>query len=86
LERQAGNEEGGDEDRQKTLAGTAKSDGLALGDHEVLSSTGLSATSDLHGVTSRLNWYLDRVVHVKGSDALTVNHDLVGATSDFDSD
>jgi hypothetical protein len=63
LERKAGNDEGREEDRQKTLSGASECDGLALGGVEVLSSAGVSATANLQGVTSRFDWYLDRVVH-----------------------
>jgi hypothetical protein len=63
LERQAGDDEGREEDRQKTLSGAAEGDGLALGGVEGLSSAGVSATANLQGVTSRFDWYLDRVVH-----------------------
>jgi hypothetical protein len=37
-------------------------------------------------VTSRFDWYLDRVVHFDRSGTLTVNHDVVRATSDLGSD
>jgi len=63
LERQARNDEGREEDRQKTLSGASKGDRLALGGVEVLSSAGVSATADLKVVPSRFNWYLNRVVH-----------------------
>jgi hypothetical protein len=43
LKRQAGYDEGREEDRQKTLAGASKGDGLALGGVERLSSAGVSA-------------------------------------------
>jgi hypothetical protein len=86
LERQAGHEEGREKDRQKTLPGASEGDGLALGGVEGLSSAGVSATANLQGVTSRFDWYLERVVHFERSDRLTVNHDVVRATSDLDSD
>ena len=35
---------------------------------------------------SGFDWYLDCVVHFQRSGTLTVNHDVVGATSDLDSD
>jgi hypothetical protein len=86
LERQAGDDEGREEDRQKALSGASEGDGLALGGLEGLSSAGVSATANLQGVTSRFDWYLDRVVHFERSGTLTVNHDVVRATSDFNSD
>jgi hypothetical protein len=86
LERQAGDDEGREEDRQNALSGASEGDGLALGGLEGLSSAGFSATANLQGVTSRFDWYLDRVVHFERSGTLTVNHDVVCATSDLDSD
>src|SRR5450756_293774 len=85
LERQAGDDEGREEDRQKTLTGASEGDGLALGGVEGLSSAGVSAIANLQGVTSRFDGYLDRVVHCDRSGTLTVNHDVVRATSDLDS-
>jgi len=86
LERQAWDDEGREKDRQKALSGASEGDGLAPGSLEGLSSAGVSATANLQGVTSRFDWYLDRVVHLERSGTLTVNHDVVGATSDLDSD
>jgi hypothetical protein len=86
LERQAGEDEGREEDRQKTLSGASEGDGLALGGVEGLSSAGGSAIANLQGVTSRFDWYLDRVVHFERSGTLTVNHYVVRATSDLHSD
>jgi hypothetical protein len=86
LDRQAGDDEGSEEDRQKTLSGASEGDGLALGGIEGLSSARVSAIANLQGVTSRFDWYLDRVVHFDRSGTLTVNHDVVRATSDLDSD
>src|ERR1035437_6996615 len=86
LERQAWDDEGREEDRQKALSGASEGDGLALGGLEGLSSAGVSATANLQAVTSRFDWYLDRVVHLERSGTLTVNHDVVRATSDLDSD
>src|ERR1700719_3710304 len=37
-------------------------------------------------MTSRLDWYLDRVVHFDRSDPLTVDHHIVRATTDLRSD
>src|SRR5664279_4046442 len=86
LERQAGDDEGREKDRQKALSGASEGDGLALGGLEGLSSAGVSATANLQGVTSRFDWYLDRVVHFERSGTLTVNHDVVRATSDLGAD
>jgi hypothetical protein len=86
LERQAGDHEGREEDRQKTLSGASEGDGLVLDGVEGLSSAGFSAIANLQGVTSRFDWYLDRVVHFERSGTLTINLDVVPATSDLDSD
>src|SRR6202521_2913156 len=86
LDRQAGDNEGSEEDRQKTLSGASEGDGLALGGIEGLSSAGVSAIANLQGVTSRFDWYLDRVVHFDRSGTLTVNHDVVRSASDLGSD
>jgi hypothetical protein len=86
LERQAGEDEGREEDRQKTLSGASEGGGLALGGVEGLSSAGVAAIANLQGVTSRFDWYLDRVVHFDRSGTPTVNHDVVRATSDLDAD
>src|ERR1019366_8441547 len=86
LERQAWDDEGREKDRQKALSGASEGDGLALGGLEGPSSAGVSATADLQGMTSRFDWYLDRVVHLHRSGTLTVNHDVVRATSDLGSD
>jgi hypothetical protein len=86
LDRQAGDNEGSEEDRQKTLSGASEGDGLALGGVEGLSSAGVSAVANLQGVTSGFDWYLDRVVHLDRPGMLTVNHDVVRTTSDLDSD
>src|SRR6202042_607498 len=86
LERQAWDEEGREEDRQKALSGASEGDGLALGGLEGLSPAGVSATANLHGVTSGFDRYLDRVVHFERSGELTVHHDVVRATSDLDAD
>src|SRR5580700_4816439 len=86
LERQAGDEEGREEDRQKALSGASEGDGLALGGVEGLNSAGVSATANLQGVTSRFDRYLDRAVHLDRSGTLTVNHDVVRAASDLGSE
>ena len=86
LERQAGDDEGREKDRQKALSGASEGDGLALGGLEGPSSAGVSATANLQGVTSRFDRYLGRVVHLDRSGTLTVNQDVVRATSDLGSD
>jgi hypothetical protein len=86
LERKVGDEEGRKEDRQKALSGASEGEGLALGCLEGLSSAGVSATANLQSVTSRFDWDLNRAVHFNRSGTLTVNHNLVSATSDLDSD
>jgi hypothetical protein len=86
LERQAGDHEGHEEDRQKTLSGASEGDGLVLGGGEGLGPAGVSAIANLQGVTSRFDWYLNRVVHFERSGTLTVKHYVVRATSDLDSD
>jgi hypothetical protein len=37
-------------------------------------------------ISTRFDWYLDRLVHLERSGTLTVNHEVVRATSDLDSD
>jgi hypothetical protein len=86
LERQAGYDEGREEDRQKTLPGASKGDGLALGCVERLRSAGVTATANLQGMTSKFDWHLDRLIHLYRPGRLTVNHDVVRATSDLGSD
>jgi len=65
LERQAGDDEGRKEDRQKTLPGAPEGDGLEIGGVERPSSAGVSATANLQRVPSRFDRYLDRVIHVE---------------------
>ena len=55
LERQAGDDEGREEDRQKTLSRASEGDGLVLGDVEGPSSAGVSAIANLQGVPSRFD-------------------------------
>src|ERR1017187_7843796 len=86
LERQAWDNEGREKDRQKTLSGASEGDGLALGGLEGLSPAGGAATANLQSVTSRFDWYLDLVVHFQRFGKVTVNHDVVPAKSDLDSD
>src|ERR1039458_10660718 len=86
LERQAWDDEGREKDRQKALSGASEGDGLALGGLEGPSSAGVSATAKLHGVTSRFDRYLDRVVHFDRSGTLTANHDALRAAMDPNSE
>src|SRR5437870_1086696 len=83
---QAGDDEGRGKDGQNPLSGAPEGDGFALSGVEGLSSAGVSAVANLEGMTSRFDWYLDRVVHFERSGTLTINHDVVRATSDLDSD
>jgi hypothetical protein len=85
-EPQAGNNEGGKKERQKPLAGASVGDYFALDGIEGLSPARVSATSDLQGVTSRFDWYLDRVVHFNRPNRLPVDQDVVRATPDLRSD
>jgi hypothetical protein len=86
LERQAGDEKGGEEDRQKTFPGASEGDGVVLGGVEGLSSAGFSAIANLHGVMSRFDWYLNRGIHVERSAMLTVDQDVVRTSTHFDAD
>ncbi len=86
LERQARNDERCEEDRQKTLAGTSEGDYLTFDSVKVLASAGVSTTANLQGMTSGFDWHLNRVTHFERSATLTVNHDVVCASSDFNSD
>jgi hypothetical protein len=86
LERQPGDDERREEDRQKTLSGASEGYGLTLGSVEGLGSAGLSAIANLQGVTARFDWYRDCVVHFDRSGTLTIDHDVVRATSDLNSD
>jgi hypothetical protein len=83
---QAWDDEGREEDWQKAFSGASEGDGSALGSLEGLSSAGASATANLQTVTSRFDWYLDAVVHFDRSGTLPVNHDVVRAAPDLDSD
>src|ERR1700729_1731873 len=81
-----GNDEGCQKDRQEPLSGASEGDDLAVGGLEGFSAARLSAIADLQGMSSRLDWYLDRVVHFDRPDPLTVDHDIVRATTDLRSD
>jgi hypothetical protein len=86
FECQAGDDERREKERQKPLAGAPEGDDFTLGRIEGLSSARVSAIADLQGVTSRLDWRLDRVVQFDRPDTLTVNLDIVRATTDLYSD
>src|SRR6516165_4549714 len=86
LERQAGNDEGREKEGQKPLAGASEGDHFALGGIEGLGSARVSAIADLEGVTSRVDWRFDRLVHRNRPDTLTVNQDIVRAATDLRSD
>src|SRR6202046_3134772 len=77
---------GCEKDRQEPLSGASEGDDLFLGGVEGFSAARVSPIANLHGVTSRLDWYLDRVVHFDRPGPLTVDHDIVGATTDLCSD
>ncbi len=83
---QAGNDEGQQKDRQDALSAASEGDGFALGGVEGLGSAGVAAIADLQGVTSGLDWYLDRVVQFERSDTLAVEHDVLRAATDLHSD
>jgi hypothetical protein len=84
--RQAGDDEGGKKDRQKPLSSASEGEGLAVDGVEGLGSAGVSAITNLHGVTSRFDWYLDRGVHFEPSGTLTIHHDVIRTTTDLRSD
>ena len=67
------------------LSGTPEGDGFARSGVEAANSAGVSPVANLEGMMSRFDWYLYRVVHLDGSGTLTVNDDVVGPTSDLDS-
>ncbi|MGD0069105.1 MAG: hypothetical protein ABSB76_37480 [Streptosporangiaceae bacterium] len=76
---QPGQDKGCEEDRQEPLPGASEGDDLFLGGVEGLRAARVSSIANLQGVTSRLDWYLDRVVHFDRPGPLTVDHDIVGA-------
>jgi hypothetical protein len=59
---------------------------FALGGVEGLGSAGVSAIADLQGVTTGDDWNLDRLVQFEQPDTLTVEHDVVRAAADLQSD
>src|ERR1019366_8740589 len=74
---QTGNNEGREKDRQRPLSAASEGNNVALGGVEGPSSAGVSAIADLQGVTSRFDWYLDRLVQFDRPGTLTVNDDVV---------
>jgi hypothetical protein len=86
LKRQAGYDKGREEYRQKAFPSASEGDGLALGGVEGLRPARVSATTNLHRVTPWFDWYVDRVVHGDRSGTLTVDHDVVHASTDLDAD
>ncbi len=76
-------DKGCEKDRQEPLSGASEGDDLFLGGVEGLSAARVSSIANLQGVTPRLDWYLDRVVHFDRPGPLTVDHDIVRATTDL---
>jgi hypothetical protein len=75
---------------RKATSGASEGDDLALGGVEGLSAARVSPIANLQGMTSWLDWYLDRVVHLDPTrpdptrpDPLTVDRDIVRATTDL---
>jgi short-chain Z-isoprenyl diphosphate synthase len=60
---QPGHGKGCEKDRQEPLSGAPEGDDLVLGGVEGLSAARVPSIANLPGVTSRLDWYLDCVVH-----------------------
>jgi hypothetical protein len=83
---QPGNDEGCEKDRQEPLSSASEGDDLALGGVEGLNAARVSAIADLQGMTSRLDWYLDRAVHFDRPDSLTIDYDVIRAATDLRSD
>lgn len=83
---QPGHGKGREKDRQEPLSGAPERDGLVLGGVEGLSAAGVPSIADLQGMVSRLDWYLDRVVHLDRTGPLTVDHDIVRPAPDLRSD
>jgi hypothetical protein len=85
-ERQTGKDEGRKKDRQEPLAGASVRDDLAIRGLEGSSSARLPATADSQRMMSRLDWDLDRFVHLDGPDALAVERNIEGSSADLRSD
>ena len=86
LQRQPGNDEGCQEDRQEPLSGASEGDDFALRYVEGFVAARHSAIVDLQGMTSTLDGQLDRVVHVDRPNQFTVEDGIVRATTDLRSD
>jgi len=63
FQRQTGNDERCEKERQEPLSCAAEGDNLALGGVEGFSAARISAIADLQGMTSWRDWYLDRAIH-----------------------
>jgi hypothetical protein len=72
-----GENEGSQENRQEPLSSTPENDNRVLGCVEDFSAARLSAIADLQSVTSKVDRYLDGVVHFDRSDPLIVYYDIV---------
>jgi hypothetical protein len=86
LQRQAGDDEGRQEDRQEPLSGTSECDGLILGCVERLGSARISAIANLHGVTSSVEGDLNGGVHLEGASTLPIHENVVATAADLRSD
>ena len=85
-ERQAGNDERREEDRQDPLALAVEADELAIGHLKRELSARVAAFPDLQGVTSGFDRRLEGVVQCERPDALAVHKDLERATMDLRTD
>jgi len=85
-ERQTGNEEGQEKDRQDALPAASEAGDFALGDVEALGAARVSAAADLEAVRSGWHGHLERTVQFQRSDMIPVEQDVVRATTDLHSD
>jgi hypothetical protein len=85
-ERQARHDERHEKDRQSPLSPASEGDDSVLGRVEGLSPARVSTIADLQGVTSGFDWHLDRVMQCDRPDTLTVDQDIVRATTDLHAD
>jgi hypothetical protein len=83
FDRQARDHKGREKEWQEPLSGASEGDRCTIGSVEGVSAARVSAISDLQRVTARGDWQLDSGVHVDLSDLLTVEYDLVCATTDL---
>jgi hypothetical protein len=86
LERETRNDEGHEKDRQEPFAGASEGNHGTLGGIEGLRSARVSAIANLEGVTSRFDWYLDRIVHFNRPGRLTIDQGIVRTTTDLRAD